>query len=280
MMIASTDYRLLLLLLLSVVVSVSGECADNDEDSCGRCMLTSSNKCDLMTKTCEGMEDHCDGMVSCKLVNGICVEKNNPCATATSCDQCEWNSALSICTEVVVLGNHGGSHTPTPPPSPPPSSPDRMAVTFYSGRRVVVLWDEFDVTTNSVYALCIFLSFILACSAQVSMHYIEQCKLNLYLKMAVKLLNLIISNFVMLIIMISNLGLFIAVTVGSTVGFGVSAYFFPHKKPATNFNTRVRNDIQDFTCIDDTQNVQTSNSNNYYELMQPDSRYATSVGRI
>ena len=199
-------------------------CSDNDIDSCGDCSLNAALKCVATTNVCEGMENTCKEMQHCTLNNSSkCVPLKDKCTTAKYCSQCQWNHNSNVCVEM----------SNTPPV-------ERMSATFFSSGRVVVLWTELNIKSNGVYVVCLILSFMLSCSAHLSEQYIEVSRFSLIPKMIIKLLSVVIANLVMLALMISNAGLFVAITLGSTVGYGLTERF-KSKKPFSRQNTNTAN---------------------------------------
>eukprot|EP01060_Flectonema_neradi_P038640 TRINITY_DN817_c6_g1_i1.p1 TRINITY_DN817_c6_g1~~TRINITY_DN817_c6_g1_i1.p1 ORF type:complete len:411 (+),score=56.46 TRINITY_DN817_c6_g1_i1:72-1304(+) len=193
---------------------VTESCSANDEDGCLSCH-SMNGMCMSNTDPCNGMESHCSSMGNCELKNNVCTSKVDPCAASTYCGDCMWKSGKCEKSD--------GSVTAAPVDhSQHLSSSGQMVMTFFDSHKVVILWEEIDVTDKGLYALAIIISFILPIIVMLLRDFVtRRTDFHLGIRMALMLVMFTMSNLVMLIVMIMNVGLFVSIMIGSTVGFGI-----------------------------------------------------------
>ena len=197
---------------------VTDSCSLNKkEGTCLSCHQM-SGICMSNTDSCNGMESHCSSMANCEMKNGRCTMISDPCEASTYCGGCTWKEGK--CEK-----STGHTTTAHVDHSQHFSKSGQMVMTFFDSHDVVLLWKEIDITSKGHYTLAILIVFFLSMFVMLLKDYVSHHNdHHLAIRMVLMLVAITLSNLVMLIVMIMNVGLFISVMFGSTIGFGIVEY--------------------------------------------------------
>eukprot|EP01064_Diplonema_japonicum_P009214 TRINITY_DN1668_c11_g1_i1.p1 TRINITY_DN1668_c11_g1~~TRINITY_DN1668_c11_g1_i1.p1 ORF type:complete len:207 (+),score=46.27 TRINITY_DN1668_c11_g1_i1:70-690(+) len=157
-------------------------------------------------------EAHC---LNCMMMNGTCSEMGmnaemNMCKNQKECLACHWTDNMCM----PISGGGGGG---------------QMVMTFYTGHEVVILFNEWNITSRGMYAFACILTIVGCALITMLKDFVTHSSLHLAIRSLLMFGVFAGLYAAMLVTMTYNTGLFLSVIAGLTLGWTFNEAVRLHK---------------------------------------------------